>query len=184
MWGFINVKLFKIMKEIFKNKIEAYTLVLLSILLVQSINGQIVKGLPEDVKHTHYAYANLFMYDESSPNHWATGSVNWTPFSGTDIIEYEDWITISHPNYRTFGEDDTPISILVDGDSEISSRKINSSVCTCYSTKHIIKDSITAPVSTLYCEKVIDGTPILYFLMEEELITYPVYYILSEEREY
>ena len=141
-----------------------------------------VKELPKNVKATHYTYANLFMYDKNSPEHFSTGMNDWTPFAGTDIIEGEDWITISHPNYRTFGEDGTPISILVNGNSEISSKKINSSICTCYSTRHIINDSITAPVSTLYCEKVIDGTPILYFLMEEELMTYPVYYILSNER--
>jgi hypothetical protein len=173
------------MKEIFKTKIGLYALVLFTILLGQSINGQdIVNELPENVKETHYTYANLFMYDKSSPNHWTTGSVDWTPFSGTDIIEGEDWITISHPDYRTFGDDDTPVSILVDGDSEISSKTINNSVCTCYSTKHIIKGIITGPVSTLYCEKVIDGTPILYFLVKGAKEVIPVYYILSEEREY
>ena len=140
--------------------------------------NSIVKELPKDVKATHYTYANLFMYDKNSPEHFSTGMNDWTPFAGTDIIEGEDWITISNPRYIAY--DETHVSLLVDGDSEISSKVLDGSICTCYSTKQI-KGNVIAPDSALFCEKD-DGTPVLYFSMSGTKGIYPVYYTFSNER--
>jgi len=138
-----------------------------------------VKELPKDVKATHYTYANLFMYHKNSPEHFSTGMNDWTPFAGSDIIEGEDWITISNPGYIAY--DETHVSILVDGDSKVSSKILDGSICTCYSTKSINNNTITESDSTFYCEKD-DGTPVLYFSMSGTKGIYPVYYTLSNER--
>ena len=138
-----------------------------------------VKELPKDVKGTHYTYANLFMYHKNSPEHYSTGMNDWTPFAGTDIIEGEDWITISNPGYIAY--DETHVSMLVDGDSKVSYKILDGSICKCYSTKSINNNTITESDSAFYCEKD-DGTPVLYFSMSGAKEIFPVYYTLSNER--
>ena len=165
--GFLlTLKLFKIMKEIFKTKIGLYALVLLTISISQSINGQYTHSdtasleLPEDVKHTYYKYSSSFVLENGKFSQ-TTGMVDFSIWAETDIIEGEDWITISNKDYI----DQTTkkqITLLADGDSKITGKVIEGSLCTCYSLTSIYANGLSEKHPWLsYCERIND-TPILY----------------------